>query len=349
MSKINLYVIFSQHLDERLKYINSTIDFIKKKAESQGYEFNINVITEPSKDLIDKNIEAFNKRVNYEKYPDIPENREFNALIHPLNSCQISNIEKHREIYKHIINKSENEFHLIIEDDVVVGQEYITNIDILFKRLKENTLNEWDILFTCLPSIKQDETMKLLSTRDHFNIFLSKSSYFIRPSVCRRLIEFTEKFKFTLKNTLSRFVFENKDIRSMFLNKHTFLEASKIGIFPSTINPNNFLFQNNQFIALTSISNKAEISDKDIEEAEKIFETTKQMNSADLFHMMGIIYYKKKDYVNAKKYMTDAVMSLKKNKGYLQQNSEILNNCLNIFQYDQNQLDECLQTQSKYS
>jgi tetratricopeptide (TPR) repeat protein len=349
MNKLNLYVIFSQHLDDRLKYINSTIDFIKKKTELQSYEFNINVITEPSKEFIDKNIEAFNKRVNYEKYPDTVENKEFNTLIHPLNSYQISNIEKHREIYRHIMNKSENELHFIIEDDVVVGQEYITNIDILLKRFKENTLNDWDILFTCLPSMKQNETMQLLSTRDHFNIFLSKSSYFIRPSVCKKLLEFTEKFKFTLKNSISRFVFENTDIRSMFLNKHTFLEASKIGIFPSTINPNNFLFQNNQFIALTSISNKTELCDKDIEEAEKLYESTKHMNSADILHIMGIIYYKNKDYANAKKYMTDAVMSLKNNKGYLQQNSEILNNCLNMYQYEQNLLDECLQKQSKYS
>ena len=350
MVKLNVYVIYSPHLENRQKYINSTIDFIKKHSETLGYTFNINVIAEPSKDFIDKNIDSFNKRVNYDKYTeDSKTNRDFNSLIQPLNSCQISNIEKHREIYKNVMDKSSDDLYMIIEDDVVVGQEYVHNIEQLFKKLKENAFGDWDVLFTCLPSLNQEGKMRLIPVNEVYTTLMCKSSYFIKPSVCKKLYQYTETFKFTLKNALSRFFHENNDIKACFLNKHTFLEASKIGILSSTVNPNNFLFQNNQFIHLTNISNKQVITDDDIKEAEKIYDAAKSIDSPDILHIMGIIYYKKKDYENAKKFMTDAIVNMKKNKGYLQQNSEMLNNCINMYQYDQAGLDEYRKCTSKYS
>jgi len=350
MSKLNVYVIYSPHLEERQKYINSTIDFLKKTTEKIGYTFNISVITEPSKEFIDKNIDTFNKRVQYEKYPDTSKgNRDFNALIQPLNSYQISNFEKHREIYKHIKDKSDDELHMIIEDDVVIGQEYTHNIEQLFKKLKENKFGDWDILFTCLPSLKQEDKMQIVPVKDVFSTLMCKSSYLVKASLCQKLYEYTNVFKFTLKNCLSRFFYENEDVKAMYLNKHTFLEASKIGIVPTTVNPNNFLFQNNQYIQLSHLSNSPEITDNIIKEAEKIYESSKSIDSADILHIMGIIYFKYKDYVNAKKFMSDAISNMKKNKGYLQQNSELLNNCINIYQFDQSMLEECKLSVPKYS
>jgi len=351
MPNLHIYVVYSAHLDARMKYINSTIDFVKKTTETIGYTVAINIITEPSKDQIDGNIEAYNKRVKYEKYAeDSKENRDFNALITNLNSCQISNIEKHREIYKNIANKNENDIHLILEDDVVVVQEYTHNIETFFKKLKDNVFDAWDIIFTCLPPVAvNDGNMQLIPTRNAFNQLMCKSSYIVKPSVCKKLLDFTETFKFSLKNGLSRFLYENADIKSMYVNRHIFLEASKIGIVPSTINPNNFLFQNNQFINIVNISNKEKLTADDVNEANKLFDSIKHMQSADVMHLMGIIYYKHKDYANSKKFMIDAVESLKKNKGYLQQNSEILNNCINMHQYDQIYLEECKNQPSKYS
>lgn len=351
MTNLHIYVVYSQHLDERMKYINSTIDFVKKKTETLGYTCHINVITEPSKEMIDKNIETYNKRVKYDKYPeDSKENREFNALVTPLNSCQISNIEKHRDICKNIMNKPAGDICLVLEDDVVVGQEYTNNIETFFKKLKENTLEEWDIIFTCLPPVNADSSkMQLISTNQTFNHLMCKSSYLIKQATAKKLHDFLEIFKFTAKNAFSRFIFENPTIKSMYVNRHIFLEASKIGIVPSTINPNNFLFQNNQFINLVNISNKSEPTADDVKEALKLYESIKHMNSADALHLMGIIHYKFKDYPASKRFMIDAVASLKKNKGYLQQNSEILNNCINMHQYDQIYLDECKALPSKYS
>jgi len=351
MVKLNVYVIYSQHLENRQKYINSTIDFIKKYTETIGYTFNINIITEPSKEFVDNNVETFNKKIKYDKYPeDTKINRDFNSAIQTLNSCQISNIEKHREIYKYIMNQSEDEIYMIIEDDVVVGQEYIANIENLFKNLKNKTFeDDWDILFTCLPSLSQEGEMKLIPVETVYSTLMCKSSYFIKPSICKKLYEYSDVLKFSMKNCLGRFFHENKNVKAMFLNKHTFLEASKIGIVPSTLNPNNFLFQNNQFIHLVNISNLENIKDSDVNDAEKVYENSKHIDSADILHIMGIIYYKYKNYEKAREFMTAAVDNMKKNKGFLLQNSEILNNCINMYQYDQPYLEEYKKTVPKYS
>ena len=51
---------------------------------------------------------------------------------------------------------------------------------------------------------------------------------------------------------------------------------------------------------------------------------------------------------NAKKYSEYAIKSLVSNNGYLQKNSEILNNSINVWKYDQDMLNECKKTIPKY-
>lgn len=349
MSSLHIYIIYSQFLEKRMKYINSTIDFIKKRVESKGHECKINIITEPSKEYIDNNIDNYNKRVKYEKFTDDLDD-DFNSSIQPLNSNQISNIEKHREVYKHIINNNENnELFLILEDDVVIGQDYTENIEYLLTKLFNNTLGEWDILMTCLPPAHNTNELSLVPTKGNFKTFLSKSSYFIKADIAKKLLEYTEIFKFTLKNSIARFVYDNPDIKCMYLNKHTFLEGSKIGFMPTSINPNNFLFQNNQFLKLASLSSKNDINKEDITHTEALYNNVKHMDSPDIIHMMSIIHYKNKNYSVAKEFITEAVLSIKRNNGYLNKNSEILNNCINMYQYDQIHLEECKKLPSKYT
>ncbi len=80
-------------------------------------------------------IATFNDRVNYDKFGD---NIIYNDLIMPLNVCQISNFEKHRYIYKLILDNMKateageaddgTVMHLRMEDDIVVLKDYINNI-----------------------------------------------------------------------------------------------------------------------------------------------------------------------------------------------------------------------------
>lgn len=347
MSILNIYLIHTIQLANRSQYINKTLDIVKKIAERYKFDVKIHIIHHPSVDAIESNIEMYNKMVKFEKESGDNTDEQFNTFVTPLNTAQISNIEKHKEVYKRIVDN--NELHFIIEDDVLAGDDYITNTEKLFENLSNNTLNDWDILLTCMASIEKDNPLEIRNSRDQYKFFICKSSYFIRPEIASRLLKYFEIFRYNLKIGISKFVWDNKDVKSRVLNKHTFIEGSKIGIFPTSTNNTNYLHQNFHFVNLSKISNNPEITDQMLKEAISIYNDIKHLGSPDVLHTMGLIYFKRKDYDEAKKYMEEACDKLKTGHGNISKNCEILNNAINMFQFDQPQLEECKKKKSKYA
>lgn len=352
MVLFNIYVIHESKFKTRFNLINNTLTELKKICDKIGnIEVKINFILE--------NKEVDNSRIKYDKYPDETDNKELNSIntefnnrLIILNEHVISNIERHRIIYDIIAKSNDNNdvYHLVLEDDALISSDYISNIEETFKNIANKTFEKWDILFTCLPSMKQNNKLEMNCTKDFFKILMNKSSYFIKKNICKDLYDFTNTIKFSHKDMLSRFIYENPKYDSMFLNKNLILEGSKIGIVPTTINNNNFLFQNNNYINLINISNKEKLEKKDIEESERIYdEASKQFLSADMMHIMGIVYFKYNDYDNAKDFFNKALENTKMHNGSLYQSSELLNNTINIYQFNQEYLEECKKMKSKYS
>lgn len=349
MKILNLYLVHSEHLKNRIKYINTTIDVLSKSARKVGFDVRIKVVKEPSSDFVESNISVFNKNVKMEKEEGDLADEKFDSLITQLNVYQISNIEKHKAIYSQICaaSSSEDDIHFIIEDDAIVGQDYLENIEQCFKDIYNNKLVDWDILFTCSSCINQD-SMSLINSRDQYKVLLNKSSYFIRPNIASRLKEYLNVYRYNLKTAISKFIWNDKTIRSCVLNKHTLLEGSKIGIFPSSVNNKNYLYQNINYVNLVRITNADTIDDEQLEKAESIFKDLKYLESPDVLHTMGILYFKRSHYKNAKMYMSDACEKLFSAVGNIAKSSEIMSNAINIFQYDQPQLEECKKIKSKY-
>jgi tetratricopeptide (TPR) repeat protein len=264
-----------------------------------------------------------------------------------LNSCQISNYEKHRELYNVIKDKSEDDLHLIIEDDILISNIYINNIDDMIKDVaNKNNKNLWDILFLSLNTIKNGENF--INYREVYNKLITKSCYFIKPKICNKLYQDSTTFKLQIKYFLSKYIDDNKDLKVYFYNKNTLIEGTKIGFYPSSVNSTNYLYFNNEYIELLKIYNNDEITDDDIANALNLYKNVENMNSSDIINVMGMIYKKRKNYKDAKKYFIKALDMHKKNYGYLQKNSNILNNCITIFQHEQDMLEECLKAKPKY-
>lgn len=347
--KLLIHLVSSPLLKMRKKYITNTLDNIKNIAEEYNFSVSVNIISEPDINHIEQNIDKYNKRVNLDKNDS---DDEFNNLNQKLTIGQISNMEKHRNIYNLIANINDDKvLHFIIEDDILISNDYINNIKLLFKNINNfNNFNNWDILFTSVSNNIDNDDIDLLNSIDFFKIIISKSSYFIKKSIVSKLNNYLETIKYPLKIALSKFIVDNKNtIQSKILNKHTFLEGSKIGIFLSSISPNNFLYQNNDFVKIAKLLNTSTITNELSNEAEKIYRSNQlNLNNADFQHSMGILYYKNGDYDTAKKYLIDAVYNIKKNEGFLNMNSEILNNCINMHQFNQPDLEECLTKKSKY-
>ena len=347
MKTINIYLVHTPALTKRLQYMNTTIDILKKLTDSLEFKTNIVTVKEPLKDYIEDNIESYNKKVKYEKDNSPTADNQFNDAIQTLNVPQICNIEKHRSIYNNI--KTDDEIHFVIEDDVLLGEDYIENIKELFTNIKNNSLGDWDILFTCVADVDKSAHISLKDSRQTFKMLLSKSSYFIKQDTAKKLYEYLDVYKYNLKTGISKFIWDNKNIKSYVLNKHTFIEGSKFGLFTSSVNNTNFLFQNSHFVELAKIVANDNITDTMLKDAENLYKNINKLDNPDILHTMGVLYFKRNDIENAKKYMTDACNKLKENNGYVSKSSDILNNAINIYQYEQTMLDECKKKKSKYS
>jgi len=342
---INIYLIFTEKLNNRNENINNCLNFIKTICQKNNIDIKINIIREPSSDYIDANIDKYNSRVDYSPYTD---NTEYNDYIINLNSFNISNYEKHRNVYKMIDEDycEDNEtYYMIIEDDILICDIYIENIEEMIINIKNKENNKYDILFLTLNTINHDSY--IIDFNNVYKVLISKSCYFIKPQICIGLYNSMNTFKVNLKIFLSKSIKDN-NIKAFFYNKNTFIEGSKIGIYPSSTNSQNHLYFNNNYIELLKISNKKTIEKTDIDNAETIYISSKNIESADILNIMGTIYCKYKDYAKAKKYTTDALYNLKKNKGYIQRNSNILCNCLNMYQFEQEMLEECSKSIPKY-
>ena len=121
-----------------------------------------------------------------------------------------------------------------------------------------------------------------------------------------------------------------------------------MGIYTTSINPNNYLYFNNNYIELSKLSSKDYITNDELNKAVEIFNSN-NFESPDFLNVISVLYAKNNDYVNAKIIAEKALLCSIKNFGYLQKNSEILNNSINIWQYDQEMLEECKKNTPRYA
>jgi len=340
---INIYIITSDNLKLRFNNLNQQIGKLKEIFEDCNFTYNFHQINNPSNIEIEKNLDKYKEIVLLKK--DEIEDEDFKNQVIPINTCQISNIAKHLKAYE-LIKNSNDKYNFIIEDDIIIIEEFINNIKSLLQKIKKE---EYDLIMTGI-AINQEGELKFVNSYNYFKVLISKCSYFVSKDCAIKLIEFLSKFRFPMKLSLSYFIWQNKDtIKSYVLNKNLFFEGSKIGIFTSSINNNNFLYQNGEFVKLTQLIGDSEyVSNDIIKKAEEIYNNAGK-NNPDFLHTLGLAYYKNKNYKQAKETLIEAVMALKKNDGFICQHNEILNNCINMHQFEQSDIDNALKLSGIYS
>jgi len=342
-TNINIYIITSDHLKLRFNNLNNQISKLKEIFDNCNFSYNFHQINNPSSNDIEKNLDKYKEMVSLKK--EEIEDEDFKNQVIPINTSQISNISKHLKAYE-LIKNSNDKYHFIIEDDIIIIEEFICNINFLLSKI---TTIEYDLILSGI-AINQSGELKFLNSFNYFKVLISKSSYFISKDCAINLIDFHNKIRFPMKLSLSYYIWKNKDtIKSFVCNKNIFFEGSKIGLFPTSINNNNFLYQNGDFVKLTQLIGDNEyVPNEIIKKAEDIYNNSGK-NNPDFLHTLGLAYYKNKNFKKAKDTLIEAVMALKKNDGYICQHNEILNNCINMHQYEQSDIENALKLSGIYS
>jgi hypothetical protein len=337
---IDIYVIRSQHLKKRNVLLKSTLNAIVEIMKKKGHTVSIINVLNPTLEEIEINLAEYNKSINLNS--DEITDEEFKKLQSKFNLAQLSNLYKHRNAYESIKN-SKTKHNLIIEDDVILLPEYTPNFEMFMGKL---STFEYDILLACISNNDENEPMDIAISSVYFKVLISKCAYFITPTTAQKLYDYLDVVRFPLKLSLSKFIFDNKsEICSYILNKHTFLEGSKLGIFTTSINSNNFLLQNIHFIRLIEMLNNNETNIKKIEEHYNAY----GKNNPDFLHILGLIYFKNNKFKEAAETLKMAIINYKNEEGYMIQNNELLNNAINIYQHYQDDIKNCFEKEGIYS
>jgi hypothetical protein len=336
---IDIYVIKSEHLKKRCELLITTLDLLCKIMQKYNYNVKIINITTPTIEDIENNLTEYDKKINLNN-DDITD-PDFKAAQVKFNLAQLSNLHKHIHAYE-IIKKSKTRHNYIIEDDIILLEDHINNFD---NFLKSFHTFDYDILLTCLALHDNNTKINIIPIHNYFKILITKNSYFIKPETAAKLSEYMTVIRFPMKLSLSKFIYDNKEnVKSYILNKHTIFEGSKIGIFPTSVNTNNYLIQNNNYVILTNMYNNNE---QDLNKVYKHYMDFGRDNP-DFLHILGLLYFKNKRYKEAIEYLKLAVINLKKNDGYMIQFNETINNCINIHQLYQDDIKDCFNKKGLY-
>jgi hypothetical protein len=336
---IDIYVIKTEYLKNRNRLLITTLDKLIKIMNDNNFKTNIINVLSPTMEDIENNINDYNKNINLN--PDDIKDDDFKKNQTKFNFAQLSNLYKHRKAYE-MIKNTKTKHNLIIEDDIILLDENMQNFKDFMKILNKI---EYDILLTCVYHNNNKPKIDYLLSNINHKILSSKNSYFISTETASKLYDYLEIVRFPIKLSISKYIYDNKDkIKSYILNKCTLLDGSKLGIFPTSINGNNLLIQNSNFIELVNMLNNDE---QDINKIENFYNKNGKDNS-DYQHIMGIIYYKKKMYKKAIDILKSGVYNLKNNDGYIAQFTEILNNCINMHQFSQDDIKDCFTKEGIY-
>jgi hypothetical protein len=339
-NRIDIYVIKSEHLIQRAKSIELTLNKIKTAMKNNNFNVNIIYITSPTDIDIEKNLNEYNSKINLK---DEIEDNDFKQEQTKFNLAQISNLYKHRKAYE-MINNSMTKHNFIIEDDIIILDDYINNFNETLELIKRI---EYDLLFTCISNNNSTGKINIELTSTNYKILLMKSSYFINKTTAKKLYDYLDIIRFPIRVSISKFIYDNKNtIKSYILTKHTIFEGSKLGIYSSTTKTSNFLIQNNHYIDMINILKELE-NNNDENEGEKIID--KGIKHCKLYgkdnpefqHILGLMFYKKNKFQEALETMKLAIYSFKKNEGYVPQFNEILNNCINMHKFYQPDIENC--------
>ena len=97
----------------------------------------------------------------------------------------------------------------------------------------------------------------------------------------------------------------------------------------------------NNACRLFEFDSSEELTEEIIKELEKIYKNS-GLNNPDFQHSLGLAYYKYGDYKKAKEIMIEAVKNYKKMGGFICQHNELLNNCINMHQFEQSDIENVL-------
>jgi GR25 family glycosyltransferase involved in LPS biosynthesis len=281
---LNVYIIHWEELGLRKQNIDKFISLSKNQTT---FDVRVTIVNKHDPGSINeenvKNLVSFNK-------PTEKEDQSFAQYIRPLGVRNISNCLNHFSAIQNISAGSEDETHIILEDDIMFSDVFFTQLRSVVET--KNT-EKWNVMFLGQPKDNTDDSTSL----ENLEIYelnktvpiMSCDSYIISPSDAKQMILSFFPIRLETHIQLSS-VMLKCSMKSVKCFPNLTGDGSKVGTFPSSINVNNMLLYNSFYKQLYSqIENFTEIN---LPMISKMILENEYKESPDFMHLEALFYMK---------------------------------------------------------
>jgi hypothetical protein len=348
---INLYIIHYDQLDKRKEMIDL---FIKKLQNSQGEtKFNVNVvyINEYNPETLNLHQYMEKKSFDFEKTGI----EKYDKLELSYTIRALSNFLKHKKAMELIAadkssNTIANTYNMIIEDDILISRNIDETLSKFFDNLKtfekekegqrqDKKESPWSIVFMGFPHKMQDPSRKMFELGEKFTILPGCDSYIIQQDACKKILSLMHPIKYNTNVQLT-YIIEKLKLKAYFMSPQVFIEGSKYGMYASTINANNVLIYNDNYMRTFIMLGlpQEEFTDEKQKEFIETYEKIEFKEHPDVVYLLALFHKKIGQYTESEQQFLKALELYKQTGGYVNKLSSFTNEFIKL--YKVLQLDE---------
>lgn len=321
--KLNVQVI---HV-EAFQYRKNTCERFRSLLENDDrFEVRFQYVTDHDPQHITQ--EEVRQYVNYEQLKE-DELKHFNSSLKNLHVNHLSNSLKHRKAIEFCTKSGDDELNIVLEDDIIFNDNVV---EALYQVI-DNLPTEWDIMFLGLPSSKGSETKKYQKLEEVFPLLPCCDSYMFKTANAKKLFESYAPIKFTNNIQLS-FLMTKLNMAAYLAIPNTFIDGSKLGLYFSSLEANNRLIFNQDYIQLANkINAKNAFTDEEKAQIHQAFQEVKLKTNPEFYYLKAVYESKIGNHVFAKA-IFDYTFDLYEHNGTMLNNqSTFLRDYLKIFKH----------------
>jgi len=323
--KVNVYIVHVAAFKHRKATIDKLEEILRK---DKRFEVSFRFITESDPHAIMES--DIRQHVSYEPFKD-EKTAPFNMFLKNLHVAQLSNAFKHKKAYELISDEVDVDFNIVLEDDVIFNDTIADNLHQLF----ENMPADYDVMFLGLPSARDAPSTESHYQKlpDMFKVLPCCDSYIIQKKTATMLNEMYFPVKFTNNVQLS-YLLNHLDMVSYLSIPNLFIDGSKLGLYFSTLETNNRLIFNQDYVTIARLLDQKEtLSEEDRKALDDAFRDVKLKTNPEFYYLKALYEQKKENYEFAEAIFKYAYDIYESNGAILNNQSTFLRDYMRLYQH----------------
>jgi hypothetical protein len=255
----------------------------------------------------------------------------WNPHITNMHINQVSNALKHVSCLQKIAgSESHDTVHLVIEDDVCYPPDIGDKLYNVLMQMRRGH----DIVFLGFPRLddNSDTASGMFASVPMNNLFPTCDSYFVTREAAHKLVAGCSPIRMITNKHLT-FACRTKGVSPWYTLPNIFLDGSKVGRFVSTVQANNRLIYNAEYMKSLKTINDEKTGIPELRQCIIDIESSGFSNHPDIQFLKAVIHIRLEEYEAAQECFRSADEAYTKNGAMVQGDSEFLRAYMSNFKH----------------